>query len=131
MSKFSVIDPPQRFDWSASVPLAAFERCLRLPAGHLRSNQGARPLPQSFCTTAHGRHDTDLGFAFDWNLQSVSAANDLAVNKHIDMRPHFASLSQYSIAQPGVCLPKLIQSIADSLSVAIDLDLGLAGGKFS
>lgn len=79
----------------------------------------------------HRRHDTDLSFAFDRYLQNLIAANDLAVDEYVDVRPHFASLSQHSIAQSDVRLPKFIQSFADRRDVAIDLDLGAAAGKFS
>jgi len=82
-------------------------------------------------STTHGRHDTDLGFALDWDLQNLIAANDLAVDEYVDVRPHLASLSQHSIAQAGVRLPKLIQSFADGRGVAIDFDLGAAASEFS
>ena len=82
-------------------------------------------------SAAHGRHNTNLGFAFERNLQNVIAAHHLAVDKHIDMRPHLASLCQHAIAQSGVRIPKLIQGLADSRGVTIDFDLGAATGKFS
>ena len=55
----------------------------------------------------------------------------LAVDKYVDVRPHFALLCQHAIAQAGVCRPKLIQSFADGRRLAIDLDLSATASEFS
>ena len=88
-------------------------------------------MVKSGSPAAHGRHDTNLGFAFDRDLQNLIAANDLAVDEYVDVRPHFTSFGQHSIAQADVRLPKSIQSFADGRGIAIDFDLGAAIRKFS
>jgi hypothetical protein len=61
----------------------------------------------------------------------VVTADDLTVDKDIDMRPHFALFGQNAIAQTAVRFPQLPERFRDGFGRHIQSDFGLATSEFS
>jgi hypothetical protein len=81
-------------------------------------------------TSTHCRHDANLNIAFQWCAQYIFSPADIVVNEDVHVLAHRSLLSQHAIAQTDMTIPQLIQGVTHGRGRRVNLNLGLASGKF-